>query len=339
MSHLPKFFFDFETMQSRHDNDNVFMEPYQCVVRHNGENTVFNAIEYPDLVPSILNHIFELSRKHWLNLMRDDDKIEYMMAKFGKKSYWIPRCIMIAHNAYFDVQFLRKYLCNTSLTCRGSRLLRGSCSQLSNRWYYTGGNPSARNCYMCIEFIDSMSHINTRLSAFPSMFALENIEKDVFPYTLANSTTLFDQCGEVKLTDAKDHMKPEAYEILRERITNPDNKQKFDVSTKRGRIYFNLWFYSSYYCELDCELLEKGYMKYRELVLRALNLDILGIWTTASLADTYLYTKGVYENVWEVSGSVRKFLEKSVVGGRCMTARNLKQLTTDIVEDFDAVSL
>lgn len=73
------------------------MEPYQCVVRHNGENVTFNSIEYPDLIPSVLNHVFELAKKHWRRHLRDDDHIEYMMKTFGKKSYWIPRCCMIAH--------------------------------------------------------------------------------------------------------------------------------------------------------------------------------------------------------------------------------------------------
>ena len=195
---------------------------------------------------------------------------------------------------------------------------------------------------MCIEFIDSYSHLSEPLRNFGKMFKLA-VSKEIMPYTLYDENTLGltnQNCGICELVKAQDHLSPEKYEEFCTTILDPANKELFDVDGDTVETAtFSLWSYSEYYCKLDCLLLYRGYFIYRAMVMVQFDgLDILAIWTTASLADTFLYLQGVYRDVYEMSGSCRLFCERAVVGGRCMTAHNKKQISGP-VEDFDAVSL
>ena len=93
---MPVFYFDFETFQCKHEDDSVYMEPYQVSIQERTSKTVtFNSITYPDLVPSLLNHVYEIARKHWKRLITCADK-DWLRETFGNKSFFIPRVIMIA---------------------------------------------------------------------------------------------------------------------------------------------------------------------------------------------------------------------------------------------------
>jgi len=62
--------------------------------------------------------------------------------------------------------------------------------------------------------------------------------------------------------------------------------------------------------------------------------------TNASIAHKYLYDQGCYDGCYEISGIPREFIQKSVVGGRCMSAKNMKyHVKNEKINDFDAVKL
>lgn len=98
--------------------------------------------------------------------------------------------------------------------------------------------------------------------------------------------------------------------------------------------------YSSKYCELDCILLKKGYDTFNKWMKEITGLDIRNYISLPSLANDYLLKEGCYDETFSLSGVVRAFIQKCVVGGRCMTANNEKQYVDDRkIADYDAVGL
>ena len=65
--------------------------------------------------------------------------------------------------------------------------------------------------------------------------------------------------------------------------------------------------------------------------------DFLSI---SSMADKYMINKGCYDDVVQLSGPCREFIQKTIVGGRVMTAKNKRYLIEgqDML-DADANSL
>ena len=95
-SNMPRYVYDFETFQARHSDGSVYMEPYQCCVldandvdQAESSITTFNSCEYPDLVPSLLNHIYELASPRWKKLISKNE--EWAKKEFGENSFFIPR--------------------------------------------------------------------------------------------------------------------------------------------------------------------------------------------------------------------------------------------------------
>jgi len=102
---------------------------------------------------------------------------------------------------------------------------------------------------------------------------------------------------------------------------------------------FDCLEYSANYCLKDCEILAKGYNVFRGMVFDSVNLNIDNILTIPSLSHQYFIENKCYEDVCEIGGTPQRFIQKSVVGGRCMTNSNLMIMCFEILNDFDAVSL
>jgi hypothetical protein len=110
---------------------------------------------------------------------------------------------------------------------------------------------------------------------------------------------------------------------------------KCDIDEKN----FDLIKYSRKYCEIDCMVLMKGYKIFREWILKSCKLDVLGILTSASLANKYFIKEKCFEGCYQLSGVPRKFIQKCLVGGRCMSNQNEKYNLTEKILDYDAVNL
>ena len=82
--------------------------------------------------------------------------------------------------------------------------------------------------------------------------------------------------------------------------------------------------YLKKYCEIDCVVLQKGDFVFRTWIREQSNLAINNILTVASLADQYLKKQQCYDDVYELSGIIRMFIERCVGGGQVMTANNKK---------------
>lgn len=120
------------------------------------------------------------------------------------------------------------------------------------------------------------------------------------------------------------------------------------ISNKNGT-FFRLEDYSAKYCEIDCEVLAKGFNIFRQSMFDATSIDIDDYVSIASVGIEHLKRQNVFEGVCELSNIYREFIQRCVVGGRTMSARNEKfilgsealddTLKNWLGADFDAVSL
>ena len=101
--------------------------------------------------------------------------------------------------------------------------------------------------------------------------------------------------------------------------------------------------------ELDIIVLRDGYMKFKNDIEKITGLNIKNYCSIASLGYDSLVKKGCLEDCYKLSGIPREFIQKFVVGGKCMTNSNKKWLFESKIdsrgkylnwlEDFDACSL
>lgn len=233
---------------------------------------------------------------------------------------------LIAHNSSFDVNFLVKYLRIDNIPIRKS-----SKSSMLNATFKN------RDKDFSIKLVirDSLQLIPMSLAKIAKSFGLSQ-EKEVMPYTIYHdyynnknnyNMSYYPIDKALNELDKKDHK-----QFL-------DNIEKWDLYSKNKK-EFDLITYSAKYCEIDCKVLKEGYNEYKNGMLKLTGLNIDGVATLASLVDKFYYSKGCYEGIKEISGIPRTFIQKCVEGGRCMTARNEKQLVKDKkIADFDARSL
>ena len=210
---------------------------------------------------------------------------------------------MIAHNAGYDIRFIFKYLRNISLIERGRSLLRGRATFFKTK----------------IIIQDSCAFIPMALKKFGKTFNLD-CEKEVMIYNLYTTENIKKRLVEIP-EDA-----PEAFY---------ENARKWGCMKDGGLI--DIIKYSDVYCKMDCEVLQKGYELFRKWMLEITHLDINEYCSLASIANDTMYE--CYEDVYQVSGVVRQFIQQAMVGGRTMCADNKKITVINDVDDFDATSL
>jgi len=220
----------------------------------------------------------------------------------------------IAHNATYDYRFIVKNLHTITEISKGTRLI--SCS--------------AKFGDKFIQVKDSYHLISMPLREFPTMFKIPDVVKEVMPYRLYTTDNIKKRFVPVN----------EAIDM----ITDKSDVRQFLYNLKRWGLEreddtYDIIEYSSRYCEIDCEILYKGYTMFREWILTLLDMDIDEVLTTASLADKFFIKQGCYEGVMEMSGIPQLFIQGTVVGGRTMCADNKIINVAGKINDFDAVSL
>lgn len=268
----------------------------------------------------------KLTKKHGKT---EEEIIEESDAIFSSVQDWkkeAPKIIMYAHNGGYDLRFIRKYLWNFTLIQNGNSLIVGTA-------YYRDGNK-----WICLEFRDTYKLISKPLAGFADMFKL-NVEKEYMPYDLYTEENVWGFTMPLN-------------EVLK---TIPDNKKRAFLSCAEKAEYaietdfdgvkqFDLINYSAYYCKRDVDVMKQGFEIFSGWVEEALGIDVLKFYTIPSIAHEYFMSQGCYDEVYEVRGVVREFINKALVGGRTMLCDNEKQNTFDKyshkkIADFDAVSL
>lgn len=222
---------------------------------------------------------------------------------------------LIAHNCGFDFRFLFSQLYGVRTIEKGSGLMSG------NGLYFVG------NRKVKLNFRCSYRMTDMPLNKFGKAFNLD-VKKEILPYDLYTEENVKKEW--VKLDECLKYVKEKDKD---EYIKNCKSWKCLDD----GEV--NILAYSAKYCYMDCQVLQKGYNKFRSMMLETTGLDIIDYLTIASISHAYLISMGCYEDVFEMSGIVREFIQKCVVGGRTMCCKNEKDIINTPTDDFDAKSL
>ena len=323
-------FFDFETSTSsektynnKKDNTNPYHTPY-CVYTDKHPDGFFGKECGRYLLDKLINEYGEKDARLDKQILTGDGEIPSP-----------PKIRLIAHNAGYDFRFLVKYLHRLESIEKGNGLM------IANAMYYKDDK------WLALEIKDSMKMINMPLKKFGKSFGLD-VKKEIMPYDLYSEENIektyipLDEC--LKYVDEKDY--------------NEYTKNCMDWDCIDEYQNVDILKYAGQYCFMDCIVLRDGYRKFGELVEEAIDEDIENYISLASMADNYLKKKDCYKGCLMLSGTPRHFIQKCVVGGRCMVSdnkrsRNLlsstykkynikkdeKSYENKQISDFDAVSL
>ena len=179
-----------------------------------------------------------------------------------------------------------------------------------------------------ITFMDSYKIISEPLKNFPNMFKLKS-HKDIMPYELYTQENI--KQSDISINEALKYIKEEDKEqfII--------NIKKNNFETTNGK--FRHMEYSRFYCKKDVELLAEGFIMFRNSTLAELQLDVYNYTSISSLSDDYLVKEGCYRGVKKLEGTIRAFVQQSIIGGRVCTKNNKKWHLKEPIQDFDAVAL
>ena len=224
--------------------------------------------------------------------------------------------IIYFHNLKFDLNFIEKYIKCTDTVRKGSAVW-------SVKAIFKG---------MKCEFRDSYKLISSPLNKFSEAFDLEVGKKEYMPYNLFTKHSIRNGFTTVK----------KYWKALKAtgKYTKKDKNDFLEDCSEyiNGNRFFHMNAMNDY-LEMDVITLGKGFSKYRENIINLLDLDPVAYLSSASIADNYLIKEGVYDNVYCIKGNLRKYVQKSVLGGRCATRFNKKAIINRWVSDFDACSL
>lgn len=225
--------------------------------------------------------------------------------------------LLIAHNAGYDWRFIMPFVFNIKQITRGHGLLNATCM------YKKQNKELVKITIKC-----SHKMITMPLSKFGKTFQLDQ-GKDLMPYKLYNYETVKTRFISLKYCLTY--------------FNNDDDKKLFVKNCNKWDClidgFVDIILYSQKYCEIDCIVLKQGYNKFRGWILELCDIDINDVMTIASLAHRYLLKNGVYDDVNQLSGIPRAFIQKCVVGGRVMCSDNKKSSKKVKMADYDGVSL
>ena len=227
-----------------------------------------------------------------------DQKTGKLKQKMTKK---ILAHLVLVHNLKYDMSFIMKYLTRVETIIKTNGKTLCVIGYIGNKY---------------IEFRDTYGVIEKPLEKFGEIFKIPQ-EKEVFPYNAYTKTTIHQR--HMRIQTALKNLKPKQHEQFLENI------KKLDLINKNNPSLFDHIAYCQYYCQRDVEVMLMGYFKFREWILNELKLDILNYLSAASLAHDYFKSVGCYDNLFELDGITREYIQKCVVGGRCMLRYNEKQ--------------
>lgn len=223
---------------------------------------------------------------------------------------------LVAHNSTYDFRFIQQYLYQLETIEKGNNLVVANGVYIKDKKMIK------------IVITDSWKMISMPLKNFKKTFKLKT-KKEIMPYELYNEVNVAKRF--INLKECLTYLKIDERDEFIENCKLWNCLEDDDVDILK---------YAGEYCYMDCVVLHQGYEKFRELVRKALNVDITNYLTIASLADDYLKIQGCYDDVYMLSGVPRAFIQECVVGGRTMMRANTpSRMLNTAIDDFDAVSL
>jgi len=252
--------------------------------------------------------------------------------------------MLLAHNLSYDVRFLMKHLGCTGVLQKGSKTLTANCFRTFEGPLQPNGFPYMDSAYyghkVKLLLKDTLCLIPQPLEKFGKMFKLDT-EKEVMPYGIYTARNIEKRMCTVREA-VQEFERKDQFEKIDPFIKNL--KKLNMLTTPREDIdimdcTFDIMKYSEYYCMKDTEVLAKGYKIFRNWIRDGLGIDIDHVITISSVAREFMKKEGVFDGVYEFSGSVRAFIQQCLVGGRTMTNSNKKIVAEGKLADFDCTSL
>lgn len=219
--------------------------------------------------------------------------------------------VCFAHNLRYDFQFVLKYVTVENMIKTGNKIK--SVSVL-----YKG---------LRLVFKDTYGLISMPLRDFGRTFKLEQ-EKEVMPYELYTEASVKERL--IKIESAKQYLSDADYKQFVENINR--------LNLADGEDFYHIR-YAAYYCKRDVSVLKAGYETFRRWMDEIAGIDIDYCVSLPQLANQFGIKSGVYDGCYQITGVARDFIQRTVVGGRCMVRRNEKIIKEKRIEDYDGVSL
>ena len=233
----------------------------------------------------------------------------------------VKKIFMIAHNLAFDFSFIFKHMQTVKPIVNNNKVIGGNA-----RIYIK------KKVFIHVEFLDTYMHIPHKLADFSKMFNLK-AEKEIMIYDIYTEESIKKKYMDEKyfLEQVKKHYKDdESVKRCKKNIL------KWNCRNDKGEI--NIIEYSKRYCEIDCDVMEKGFNIFRKWIKTITGLDPLNFCTITSLGFSYITKEGCFDDVFSLSGTPRAFIQKSVVGGRTMSAENKKYMT-DLGDEYEPLDV
>lgn len=276
-----------------------------------------SALKFLDYTHDAIRRI--LLRKYKIDFADRSDNSK----AFYKLMFEVFDFVILAHNITYDIQFLMKHVRKYTPVIRGGNKVCGGV------FFYKG---------LRLGLKDTWAIIDSGLAGFKEFFKMD-FEKEIMPYALYNKDTIGKNVCLIQ--DALDLIKG----------TNKDEKEveyqqkKFlknieELGLKVGEDHFSHMKYAQFYCERDVNVMRHGYETFREWVLQQLNIDIDDFLTISSISNEYFKKTGCFKDCYYLDGIARHYIQKTVVGGRCMSSENKKFVIEGVkLNDLDGVSL
>ncbi|CAL6050471.1 DNA_polymerase [Hexamita inflata] len=269
-------------------------------------------------------------------LVRYIDKCYIDEKHDAKKNNFPDKQVLIyMHNLSYDCQFILKeqYQIEDMIQNNGKVL------QFSFSIYNRQG--------LKIQFVfrDSYIMISKKLSELPEMFLSieeqKTIQKEIMCYNYYTEERYVNNIGDIEEASKfiSNHTKQEFISVLKKsdcmiKTSKTSGAQSADDDC------FDMQKYALFYCKQDVIVLQKCVQKFAQLLKENMDMNLFNYISISSLALSYQLKKQCFNKVYKVNGLLRQFLQQFVIGGRCMTAYNKKQiLMFKKILDFDAVSL
>ena len=181
---------------------------------------------------------------------------------------------MYFHNAKYDYCHISQFLTNENLIYRN-----GQFYQSKSKYYGVD-----------IEIKDSHKLISSALKNFKKMFKLK-VKKEIMPYELYDLRNPLEN-RYVELDECLKYIKDEDHNEFIE------NCKKFGcLRLIKSDGFVDIIKYSLKYCEMDCIVLYQGMNIFKKWMYEITGLNIHNVLTISSLAQNYLLTKSVFDDL------------------------------------------
>ena len=150
-----------------------------------------------------------------------------------------------------------------------------------------------------LTFKDTLSLFSCKLSQLPSMFGLNGIKKELFPYRYYTFDRLIDYDGIGDISEAGDHEIPKWTNSQKmEFFTNTIDIQAIIVEEGMSSSHpkFNMWKYAEFYCQQDVRILRESFNVFRKGFLEDFNIDVINFLSISSLANEVFNSTVYYPN-------------------------------------------